>query len=196
MAQPNQLFYLPFLQGPGGFGTIALRTSGDPRAVAAAARKRIAEIDPELPVVAAEPITEWIAGTIAQQRFRARLMGAFAVLAGILAVMSVYGVISRFVARRMREMGIRMALGAPHGSVLGLVLSESVRLTTMGIACGLLVSLAVMRLLQSMLFGVRVTDPLTYAAIAVLLVSMAVLAALGPAQRALHADPVHALRAE
>src|SRR5919108_29096 len=151
MADPNQLFYLPFLQGPGGFGTVALRTSGDPRAVAAAARKRIAEIDPELPVVAAEPLTEWVAGTIAQQRFRARLMGAFAVLAGILAVMSVYGVISRSVARRMREMGIRVALGAPRGSVLGLVISESLRLTITGIACGLLVSLAVVRLLQSLL---------------------------------------------
>jgi ABC-type antimicrobial peptide transport system permease subunit len=164
--------------------------------VAAAARRRLAEFDPDLTVVTAEPLTEWVAGTIAQQRFRARLMGAFAVLAGVLAIMSVYGVISRSVSRRMRELGIRMALGARDGSVLALVVSDSFRLSAIGIAVGLLASLAVTRLLQSLLFGVRVTDPLTYTFMALLLSTMAIVAALGPARRALRADPVHALRAE
>jgi predicted permease len=196
MADPNQAFYIPYAQASGDLGTIALRTSGDPAALAGAARRRIGEIDAGLAIVSAGPLTDWVAGTIAQQRFRARLMAAFAVLAALLAVMSVYGVISRSVARRMREMGIRAALGAPLGNVVRLVIAESLRLSSLGIACGLLASLALTQLLQSMLFGVRVTDPLTYASIAVLLGGLAVLAALAPARRALRADPVQALRAE
>ena len=134
--------------------------------------------------------------SLGDRRFSLLLLGAFAGLAVVLALVGIYGVMSYTVAQRTREIGIRMALGAAHGRVLALVVTQGLRLAGLGLAIGVGFALALSGVLRSLLFGVTATDPLTYAAVAAALGAIALCACWLPARRAARVDPVVALRAE
>jgi ABC-type antimicrobial peptide transport system permease subunit len=130
------------------------------------------------------------------RRFPSFLIGSFAVLALILAMIGLYGLISYSVSQRTREVSIRMALGAQPSDVTRLVVGEGARLTLMGIAAGVLAALGLTRLMRSLLFGVSAVDPLTFAAVALLLAVVAILASYIPARRAVRTSPINALRCD
>ena len=159
-------------------------------------RESIWSVHPDLPITSTVPMTELMSASIGAQRYRARLMAVFAILAGVFAVMGIYGVTSRTVARRVREMGIRVALGAERRQVVWLVVRQGLRLAGAGVALGILISMAAGRLLASMLFGVSTGDPLTLIGIALLVTGAAVVASVPPSYRATRVDPMSALRAE
>jgi putative ABC transport system permease protein len=188
--------YLPFAQSPPRTATIALRVAGEPTALAAPARKIIASLDPELAVFGVESMPQTLARSIWQPKLQALLVGAFAVIAVVLAAVGVYGVVSYAVAQRTREIGVRIALGAPRSAVLRLVLAQGARLTLVGIALGFAGSLAGAKLLAGLLFGVTARDPVTFACVPILLMLVAVIACYLPARRAASVDPAIALRAD
>ncbi len=175
---------------------VAVRTAGDPLRMAARIRQELREIDPNLPVLRINTIEEQLSDVLAQDRLTAVLSGFFGVLAVLLASIGLYGVISYTVARRTNEIGIRMALGAQAGDVLRLVIGEGMKLVLMGGVLGLLAALALTRLIKGLLYGVSPTDPLTFAAVALLLLGVALVACYLPARRAAKIDPMVALRAE
>ena len=153
-------------------------------------------MDKSLPVYALKPMTEYLRDSLSRRRFNMVLLTAFSGLALALAAIGIYGVISYGVAQRTREMGIRMALGAQSRDVVKLVLRQAMLMTLGGVAIGLLASFALTRLMRSLLFSVSVTDPLTFAVIALLLIFVSVLACVIPARRATKIDPLVALRYE
>jgi putative ABC transport system permease protein len=193
---PPIAVYAPLAQMPATTGVLFLKTSMDPSSVGAAAERVIHEIDPALAVFAVEPLDETMSRSVSQRRFTALLLGAFAVLAVVLAAIGVHGLLSYNVARRRQEIGIRMALGAGRGSVLGLILREGLAIVAAGVIGGLAGAAALTRLLRALLFEVSPTDPLTYAVVAATLASIALLATLLPALRASRVDPLPALRTE
>ncbi|HEX7050810.1 MAG TPA: ABC transporter permease [Longimicrobiales bacterium] len=189
--------YAPFAQvSRPGAEVLLLRTNGDPAALAPAVRRIVRELDPALAVYGVEPLAETVSRSIGQQRFTMALLAAFAALAIALAVIGVHGVLSYTVSRRTPEIGIRMALGASHGNVVGLVVGEGLRLALVGLALGIAGALAASRLLRSLLFGVTATDPATFAAVAAAILAAGALASWIPARRAARVDPMAALRNE
>ena len=188
--------YLPFSQSPPRTSTITLRVAEKPTAVAPSARRVVGALDPELAVFGVESMTQILARSIWQPKLQALLVGAFAVIALVLAAVGVYGVVSYAVAQRTREIGVRIALGAQRSAVLRLVIAQGVRLTLIGVAVGLAGSLAGARLLEGLLFGVRARDPLTFGGVPILLFLVAVIACYLPARRAANVDPAVALRAD
>ena len=194
--QPAEpLVYLSYRQFTLPFMTLFARGS-DPAAIAADVRAAVRTMDPELPVGTPETVAELRARSLAEPRFRTALLGLFALLGLTLAAVGLYGVVGEGVARRAREIGIRMALGAGRGEVLRLVLARGVRLSVYGAAAGLLASLALGRVVASFLFGVGASDPFTLAAVCALLLAVSFVAAYVPARRASRLDPVTATRAE
>jgi predicted permease len=175
---------------------VAVRTDASPAAILPALRRVNSEINPEQVISNVQTMNEVVGGTIAQPRFTTMLLGGFAVVALVLAMIGVYGVISYSVERRTNEIGIRMALGAERSTVFGLVLREGMRLAVIGACVGIVVALALTRLLANMLFGVSAHDPLTYAAVALVLGLVAAVACWLPAYRATRVDPIEALRYE
>ncbi|HXR38673.1 MAG TPA: FtsX-like permease family protein, partial [Terracidiphilus sp.] len=143
-----------------------------------------------------ETIEEIISDSLAAKRFAMMLLGAFAAAAVLLASVGIYGLISYFVGQRTHEIGVRIALGAQRRNVLGLVVGQGFALTLVGIACGLAGAVGMTRFLSTLLYGVRPTDPLTFAAVAALLAGVALLACYIPARRASKVDPIVALRHE
>jgi len=141
-------------------------------------------------------LTTLVDDSMSQPRFSMLLLGTFAALALLLASIGMYGVISYSVGQRTREIGIRMALGAERRNVFGMILGQGARLAGLGIAIGLLVALGVTHLMASFLFGVKPTDPLTFAGVSLLLLGVALLACYLPARRATRVDPMIALRYE
>jgi putative ABC transport system permease protein len=137
-----------------------------------------------------------VARSIARPRFQAVMIGAFAAVAALLAVIGIYGVLAYAVAQRTQEIGIRMALGAQRAHVLALVLRRGAALATIGIAVGLFGAAGAARMLQSMLFGITPIDAPTYAAVAILFAAVAALASYVPARRATRIDPMAAIRCE
>jgi predicted permease len=188
--------FVPHAQKPVGFLGVALRTTGDPAGLAAPARRVLAELDPAMPMFRVRTLDELASAAVAQPRLYAVLLSLFAGTAVLLAVVGVYGVMSFNVARRTRDIGLRMALGATPGEVLRLVLHEGAAVTAAGVASGLLAALAVTRLLRRLLYGVDPADPLTLVAVAVLLGVVGLVACLLPARRATLVDPLVALRSE
>lgn len=171
-----------------------VRTAGDPSAMAPAVRAVVRRVAPQAPVYDIRAMSARVTTASAQARFSAILLGLFAAMSLLLAVMGIYGVLSFAVAQRTGEIGIRMALGAERGRVLALVLRDAGLLAMCGLVAGMAAALALTRVLRNMLFEVTPTDPLTYAAIALVL-GVAVLAASWvPARRAARVDPVIALR--
>jgi putative ABC transport system permease protein len=173
-----------------------VRTPGDAAALSSAVKERIASIDPQLPATSLRLMNEVMAESLAAQRFNMLLLGLFALVALLLAVVGVYGVISYSVSQRIHELGIRMALGAQTGDVLALILRQGLQLALAGVGLGLLAAAGLTRVLESLLFGVSATDPLTFAGIALLLAGVALLACFFPARRAAKTDPMVALRYE
>lgn len=188
--------YLPALQQLGGLANFALRTGENPASLFPAIRAAVREIDPTLPVLDLRTQDEQIDRLHAQELLFARLSGFFGVLALVLACVGLYGLMSYQVLRRTGEIGLRMALGALPAHVLGMILRESLVLVCLGVVLGLAAAGVASRLVAAMMFGLSPTDPLTYAAVALLLIAVALLASLLPARRAARIDPMTALRTE
>ena len=202
---PSNEIYLPFQQSRGFFEssagqytsmTIVVRTSVEPRSLAATARETVRAFDPNLPVSNVVSMEQVIADALWQPRFNLQLIGLFAGVALMLAAVGLYGVMSYSVAQRTHEVGLRMALGAQRRDVMKLVLRQGMKLTLMGVAVGLFASAALTRLMTQLLFDVSASDPMTFVAIALILVVVAVVACLLPALRATKIDPMVALRYE
>jgi putative ABC transport system permease protein len=190
----RQTIYFPSLRL--GYSNLVIRTTTDPAALAAAVRTEVMAIDPNQPVANVKTMEQWAAESVAQPRFRTLLLGMFSAVALLLSIVGIYGVMSYAMTQRTHELGIRMALGARAGDVLRMVIRQGMKPALSGVAIGLVASFALTRLMQDLLFGVRATDPLTFAAIALLLTAVALLACLVPAWRATKVDPLVALRHE
>jgi putative ABC transport system permease protein len=195
---PPAIVYTPNDQGPATFLGYIVRTAGAPAAFVGAARAALKEIDPELPLIQPQSLEE-IANqspSVFLRRYPSYLIGSFATLALILAVVGLYGLISHMVLQRTREIGIRMALGAQRRDILRLVLRQGIRATLTGVVIGLLLGLALTRLLSSLLYGVAPADGATFSIVTLLLLVVAFVACSIPARRATCVDPLVALRYE
>jgi putative ABC transport system permease protein len=188
--------YAPLAQSPNDGMFILARTAGDPAGLVNAARNQVASLDKSLPVYHVKTLDQYFADSVAEPRFISLLLACFAGLAVLLACLGVYGVVSYAVLQRTQEIGIRMALGAGGASVVRSVLSKGMVLALTGVTIGVGGSFMLVHLLTSMLFGVRATDPITFAAAAVALLLVAALASYIPARRAASIDPMQALRTE
>jgi putative ABC transport system permease protein len=200
----NQQVYLPAAQislyatgrHPAHLADFALRTAGAPLAIVRDVQRQVWAIDKDQPVTRVETLEEVVSASVAQRRFQAALLLLFAGVAGALAVVGVYGVISYAVAQRTPEIGLRLALGAQRQNIFGLTMARALRPILAGLAIGLAGALAASRLLTSLLFEVKPSDPATFAFVAVLLGVVALGACLIPARRATRVDPMVALRYE
>jgi putative ABC transport system permease protein len=193
---PNAEYYVPFAQEPLGRMFLAIRTSGDPAALATAARSAVLAVDPEQPAFAVQTMRHRLEQSIAPQRSTLLLLTLFAVVAVTLAIVGLYGVIAFSVAQRYREMGIRIALGARPDDISRLVLRQAIGVIAIGLVSGVVAAIAVARSLRSLLFGVSAADPLTLLAVSILLAFVALTASWLPARRATRADPIRILRQE
>ena len=197
IADATPVVYGPLLQSEVIMNmNLVVRTQGDAAAMVAPLREAIQRFDPEIPVYNVATLSDRMHENAAEARSYAILLGLFALVALVLAVVGIYGVISYWVTQRTREMGIRVALGARRNDILAVVLGDGLRLTIMGIAAGLLGAFAATRALQTMLFNVHATDPATFAGLATLLLLVGLLACYIPARRATQVDPMVALRYE
>jgi putative ABC transport system permease protein len=191
------MVYVDYRQRGLGNGSpaVVLRTTLPASEIVPSARAIFYQLDPNIPV---EFITfgEALGGWLAEKRFLLLLAGLFAGAALALAAVGIYGLVAQSVTRRTQEIGVRVALGAQPGDVLRLVVGEAARLAAIGVAIGIAVSLAITRLISSLLFGINATDPLTFAAVALVLTLVALAACYVPARRAMQVDPIVALRYE
>jgi putative ABC transport system permease protein len=176
--------------------TVVMRTVGDPAAPLRAVRSVVTSLDRDLPVYDAFTLGTLVDRTLGQPRFYVLLIGTFATLAVVLAVVGIYGVITYTVQQRTKEIGIRIALGATREQVVGMVVRRGLTLAGVGVALGSAGAYAVSRVLASLLFGVSARDPWIFAGVSVLLASVAVAASWLPARRAARVDPMAAMRAE
>ncbi len=188
--------YLPHAQNPVSFMTLVVRTSGDPAAIAGPVRQAVQKIDPDQVPTEIATMSEVMANSIQTRRFSMFVLGAFAFLALALAAVGIYGVMSYVVAQRTHEIGIRIALGASLGNILGLVLKNALRMTIAGIFLGAAGAFALTRLMKSLLFGVMPTDIPTFVVVCLSLMVVALVACYLPARRATKVDPLVALRYE
>jgi putative ABC transport system permease protein len=188
--------YLPFSQLPGESLGLIVRAERNPTALASAVEQAIHSIDKDLPVYAILTMDQYLGNSLAQRRLTLVLLASFAALALLLVAVGIYGVIANTVRQRTHELGIRMALGAQAGDALRLILGQGLKLALIGVALGLAVAFALTRWMESLLFEVRPTDPLTFCLIAVVLLCVALVACWVPARRATQVDPLLALRGE
>ncbi|HKQ97143.1 MAG TPA: FtsX-like permease family protein, partial [Candidatus Polarisedimenticolia bacterium] len=196
---PERMLFLPLLQqsDQSGYASdLEIRTSIDPDGVVPAVRRAIAEVDARVPIADVSTLARQVADSVRADFLLAQLVGAFSLLALVLACVGLYGVVSQSVARRTNEVGIRMALGAGRGDILGMLMREAGVLILAGLAIGLPGALLGSRLLMSLLFGITPADPLTLLGSAGLLLAVAVLAGFIPARRASRVEPLVSLRAE
>ncbi|HEV8385596.1 MAG TPA: ABC transporter permease, partial [Candidatus Acidoferrales bacterium] len=196
--QPSRVeLYMPAAQRPAGGGTIILRAAGgNPASLGPALREAIKSVDADVPLFAVRSMDEIIGETNSSRQFSVVLLGGFAALALILAMIGIYGVMAYSVEQRSHEIGIRMALGAKREDIFRLVIGHGMRLVIFGVVLGLAGAFAASRGMQKLLFQVRPTDTVTYAAIPVLLALVALAACYVPARRATKVDPMQALRYE
>jgi putative ABC transport system permease protein len=194
---PSAVAYVPLAQaGDGTYSTLVVRTAGPPSAVELSLLRAVQSLDASLAPPPVRVMADVVAQAIAPRRFTFVLLGSFAALAGVLAVLGLYGVLANLVADRTREIGIRVALGADPRSVAGLVLGQGAALATVGVLLGLVGSAIAVRAVRSLMYATSVYDPWTFAAGAALLVAVSLVASYVPARRASRVDPVIALRAE
>ncbi len=191
---PQPFLYLPFEYSPRA--TLVVRTEGDPRVLLTSVRRAVQALDPNVLPIDLETMKQYMALPLFPAHTTGLLLGAFGILALVLAVTGLYGVISYSVEQRTREIGVRMALGANQTGVLKLVLRQGMALTLIGVTLGVVASLAVTRVLSSLLYGIRPTDPATYISVSLILAAVALLASYIPARRATKVDPTVALRYE
>ena len=190
------MVYWPHAELAFGFMTMMLRTSGDPSALAPAVRGVIRNLDPQQPVGEISTMESLLSVSVARARFSASLLAVFSIVALVMAAVGIYGVMSYTVLQRTHEIGVRMALGAQRADVLKLVLKKGIVLGVVGVAVGLAASFALTRLIATLLFEVTTTDKSTFAAVAIGLFLITLLACYVPARRATKVDPLKALRYE
>jgi predicted permease len=178
------------------FSTFVIRTRGNPVDIAASARAAVASIDAGLPLADLRPLSEVVSAAIGQPRFTTLVMSFFAIIAFFLAALGLYGILAYSVEQRVREIGVRVALGADKREIFRLIIGAGMRLALVGAAVGVPSALALTRLMGRMLSGVTSADPVTYIAVVGMLVISALLASYLPARRATRVDPIVALRAE
>ncbi len=193
-ADADPEMFSPYLQGPWSVMAIVVRTRGNPEDLGAAVRSQLWAIDKEQPISRMSTMDKILADSLAGRRLNLVLLGSFAGVALLLALIGIYGVISYAVVQRTGEIAIRMALGAQRSSVWTLVVRQGAALSAAGIAIGVIASLALTRLMSTMLFHVRPMDPVTIASVAAVVLATATLASFLPARRATRIDPMEALR--
>jgi putative ABC transport system permease protein len=174
--------------------TVYIRTEASPEALAEPIRRAVQEVNPDLPVFGVRSVRSIISDSLASRRFALQILVFFAATAMLLAAIGIYGVMAYFVSQRVREIGVRMALGAQRGDVLKLVVRQGMSLALVGVVLGLVTSLFLMRLITRLLFGVSSADPATLVIFTALLAAVALLANYIPASRAARIDPMVALR--
>jgi putative ABC transport system permease protein len=197
-APPPPIIYTPNDQGPSTYLSYIVRTAGEPVAFVGATSTALHEMDPQLPMIQPRSLED-IANqspSVFLRRYPSYLIGSLATLALILAVVGLYGLISHMVLQRTREIGIRVALGAQRRDIMEMVLRQGIRAALAGVGIGVIVGLALTRLLRSLLYGVTPGDWITFLSVAVLLLVVALLACSIPARRAMRVDPIVALRYE
>ena len=192
---PQIEVFEPLAQSPAGMYAV-IRTSGDPASLGPAVRRTVAELDPALAISSMRTMNEVRAQSLARERFLTTLLLLFASVGLALAVVGVYGVMAQMARRRVREMGIRLALGAQASDVRWLVVRNGLRLVLLGLVIGTAGALVATRTMQALLFGVAPKDPLTFVSVPLVLVLTALVATWVPATFASRADPATALRAE
>jgi predicted permease len=188
--------FLDAYQSRGKRLAIFLRGHFDPSAIANETREQVQAVDPTLPFSGAQTLNETVSASLSQRRFSMEIIALFALTALLLAALGIYGVISYVVNERTHEIGIRIALGAERSNILKMILRQGLGLAIAGAAVGLVCALIVSHLMAGLLYDVRPTDPLTFAVVALLLITVALLACYFPARRALRVDPIVALRHE
>jgi len=193
-AEADPQYYLPWAQALITWPTITIRAAGDPSNLIGGARAAIAEVDRGIPVYRAATLENIVHKAAAEPRFQTILFGAFATMALFLAGIGLYAVLSYMVVQRSGEIGVRMALGAQRGDVLGLILGRGARLAGAGLAIGLAASVVLTRQMSGMLYGVRPLDPVTLAVVSAILLAVSIAASLAPAYRAARVDPMRVLR--
>ncbi|NKB88760.1 MAG: FtsX-like permease family protein [Acidobacteria bacterium] len=194
--QPEMKYYAPQARADQAGGAILAQTTGPPGEVLPAIRALARVVAPELPITRLSPLSELVSGSLDDARFRTRLISGFAMLAAVLSAMGLYGVTSRAVANRAREIGIRVALGAESSRVVALVLRDGLRFALIGAAVGVPLAVFGTRLLQGLLYEVEPSDPLTLTLIVALVAAIGTLATLVPSLRAARTDPVEVLKAD
>ena len=185
-----------YMTGHMSYITLVVRTAGNPADLTPAVKQTVWSIDRNLPISDVQTMDRVVADATAQPRFEMLLLGVFAVIALVLAAVGIYGVISYSVSRRTREIGIRIALGASRTDVLRMVVRQAIVQALAGAAVGLAGALLVSRLMARMLYGVQLTDPITFGGVAIILALAALLASCVPARRATRIEPMIALRNE
>jgi predicted permease len=190
------MIYYPLLQNYQAGIVLHLRSTIDPERLAAAVRREAGALDPNLPVYRMMPLTDHLTAALTPQRLLAQLISGYGLLALVLAGTGLYGLLAYSVAQRTREIGLRIALGAERRDVLKLVVLHGMKLTLLGVAIGLPASYGLTKLMKSYLYGVSLTDPLTFAVISASLLVVTLAACYAPARRATKVDPMIALRCE
>jgi ABC-type antimicrobial peptide transport system permease subunit len=197
VAEPKMQMYFSYRQMKDLVANaLVVRTSADPLSLATSVRNTIWAVDKDQPVANIDSMEHIVAGAVARQRFSMLLLAIFAGLALSLAAVGIYGVMSYSVAQQTREIGIRIALGAQRGDVLRMTVKEGLKLVGGGLLIGLISAFILTRVMESLLFGISATDPVTFGIICVVLLIVAALASYVPALRATTVDPMVALRAQ
>ena len=196
-ADPGLEVYIPYRQSPFlRMHDVVVKTAGNPLAMASALRESVSAIDRTQPVYHVQTLEQALADSISPRRFNLFLLGVFAVVAVVLGAVGIYGVMSYMVTQRTQEIGVRMALGARPGEVLGMVVRQGMLVTAIGMVCGVGAALALTRLMGSLLYEVTATDPSTFAAVCLALGAAALVACCAPAIKAARVAPIVALRYE
>jgi putative ABC transport system permease protein len=194
---PEPVYYVPYYQFPLSLAlTFVVRAQGDPRGLISLVRSEMASMEPNVPLYNVETMEQYLSLSSAQARFNAILLAVFAGLALLLASVGLYGIVAYSVSQRTHEIGVRMALGAEKRDVLWMVIGQGLKLALTGVAIGIAGALALTRFLASLLYGVKPTDPLTFVAVSLILIAVALVACYIPARRAAKVDPMVALRYE
>jgi predicted permease len=193
-APVNPELYVPHTQFPAFALTWVLQTSGDPVALVPLVQRHVRDLDASLPLFQVRTMEEVAARSVERRRWTMKLLAWFAALALILAAAGIYGVMAHLVSLRTPEIGVRLTLGAKPSAVMGQVLREGAAQAAIGLAIGLAASLALMRGMRTILFGIEPTDPMTLVSVGVSLMTVALLAVAVPAIRAMRVDPITALR--
>jgi predicted permease len=194
-APPRPTVYVNLFQRPRPWITVTMLSDADTRSVTSAARGNLQDLNPEIPAKF-QTFSQIYSASLGSRRFNVILIGFFGITALLLATAGVFGVMAYSVSRRTREIGVRVALGASSGDVMRMVLGQGLRTVFIGVAMGIAGSLALTRTVESLLFGVTATDPITFGAVTLLLVGAALVACYIPARRATRVDPMVALRYE
>jgi len=195
-APPDFQIYVPYAQGTFPGLHFAVRMANDPLSQVGAVRTAVRSVDNEARPTRISTVEQLLSNCIVQPRFYAWILAVFGLVALVLSSVGIYGVISYSVSLRTHEIGVRMALGAKRGDVLSLIMGKGLQLTLRGVAVGVAVALLLTRFLETLLYGVRPTDPFTFVAVPLLLAGTALLASYIPARRAMKVDPMVALKYE